>query len=689
MDFTREVNNYMNKRYYIIGAVVTILIIVGGLAYWKLGKKESVSEMKKEKYKINISEPLKAVASQEQDIKLGDLEKDKIEIIVGKGALDDGKEISVVTPRDVPESEADSRLADSPIEISSGEDPVRLDEKTTVNFKFNSASLPEGTQAHQLQVAYYSGEKWDYIKPLKVDIEKGIMTFETYHFSWYAPKVSDETKITEKWIHSQALDNVIRDGANDASAQVTDQIIGMTLGKMGITDEETQKKVMEKVAGAEKYKEIADLYKSGDTVGASQKIAILAGEKIAEIVPDSVWKGALEKVTGGADDIAKVSQAAGYAAEGKYKDAAKIIGEEIADKFLITTAGKIAVEAINGQIDSWKNEEVDAAYTAYKNGANGKFWGYSVDKGDFNAVWDQMRGVRRQLEIEAIRKENDAREEAGMPELSEREADLVRDRVKTAYQRQFAERDKKEDAIKKEEDKMKQIFDAFKKANLLDNTLGPKGLDKGFGYEEKLAVLNHFAQKIMQDTNRFEVSDKEGLVMETKISASDIAMGARIYFSEPDGKKKYEEYIKDRFGILPYPPLKELSGTWNGSITISDIIVSDELKAKAKDGKLDEGCDLTALEELKGKANPIKFELRPDGENGGMFVPIGDNDAKPKPFTYKDGKISVSISEDKTEGEMTFSAEKTKDGKFKLGGDMSVDYSGGQIKVKGTTSAQR
>jgi hypothetical protein len=672
-----------------LGILVILIVAGGGFAYWKLGGNLKKKETKKESYAINIAQPIRATVTADADAKLGDLEKDKVSITVVKGAFAGAQEISVLTPKDVPESEIDSKLVNSPIEISAGEKPVRLNEKTIVNFKFDPAALPKGTGAHQMQVAYYSGDKWEYIKPTSVDMEKGLMTFETYHFSWYAPKISDETKITEKWIHSQALDNVIRGGANDASAQVTDQIIGMTLGKMGITDEETQKKIMEKVAGAEKYKEIADLYKSGDTVGASQKIAILAGEKIAEIVPDSVWKGALEKVTGGADDVAKVAQAAGYAAEGKYKDAARIIGENIADKFLITTAGKIAVEAVNGQIDSWKNEEVDAAYAAYKNGANGHFWGYGVDKGDFNGIWDQMRGIRRQLEIEAIKKENETREEAGMPALSEKEANLVRDRVKNAYQRQFAERDKKEDAIKKEEEKMKQIFAAFKKANILDDTMGPDGLDKGLGYEGKMEVLNHFAQKIMSDTNRPEISDKEGLIMEIKISVTDIAIGARIYFSLPDGKKKYEDYIKERFGILPYPPLKELSGTWDGSITITDIIISDEYKAKVKEGKGEEGCDLTKLDELKGKVNPMKFELKPDGENGGMFVPVGGDGGKAVPFTYKDGMIEVPLTQDKAEGKMTFKAEKQPNGKFKLGGGMSVDYAGGQIKIKGSTTAQR
>jgi len=675
------------KKIWIV--VLSLVVLGGGTIYWNSVKIQKKEEVKKESYNINIAEPIRMIAKSDADVVLGNLEKDKVVVTVTRGAFDNTQEISIVTPRTIPDSEVDSKFVNSPIEISAGERPVRLNEKTTITFKFDPLSLPEGTEKDQMQVAYYSGDKWDYIKPISVDIAKGIMTFETYHFSWYAPKVSDETKITEKWIHSQSLDKVMRDGVNDVSSQVTDQIIGMTLGKIGITDEETQKKILEKVASAEKYKEIVDLYKSGDTQGASQKVAILAGEKIAEIVPESAWKGILEKVSGGSDNVAKVAEAAGYATEGKYKEAAKIIGENIADKFLITTAGKIAVEAVNGQINSWKNEEVDAAYTAYKNGANGHFWGYSVDKGDFNAVWDQMRGVRRQLEIEAIRKENEVREGVGMSVLSEKEEELVRERIKNAYQRQFVERDKKEEAIKKETEKLKQIFDAYRKAGMFDSTLGPQGLDKGFGYEEKLAVLNHFAQKIMQDTNRFEVSDKEGLTMESKISVSDIVAGARIYFSEPDGKKKYEEYIKERFGIMPYPPLKDLSGTWDGSITINDIIISDAYKEKVKDGKGEEGCDLAKLDEMKGKTNPMKFEIKPEGENGGMFIPIGEDNAKAVSFTYRDGIIEIPLTQDKMEGNITFKAEKQPNGKLKLGGAMDVRYAGEQIQIKGSTNAQR
>jgi hypothetical protein len=677
----------MKKISYSLFAIFLIALI-GTAAYWKFWK-GSAKNIKEDVYAINIAEPIHGIAKTDADLTLGNLDKDKVKISVGKGAFVNDQEISIITPKNIPESETDSQLANSPIEIFAGEKPVRLNAKTIIEFKFDPTVLPQETKDYQMQVAYYNGEKWDYIKPLKVDMEKGVMTFETYHFSLLAPKISDETKITEKWIHSQALDNVIRSSSNDVSDEITDQIISMTLGKIGIEDKEIRKKVFEKIANAEKYKEIHDLYKNGDIEGASQKVAILAGEKIVEVVPDSMWKGALENVIGGADDIAKVSQAAGYAAEGQYKEAAKIIGENIADKFLITTAGKIAVEAINGQIDAWKNEEVDAAYQAYKKGADGYFWGYNVDKGDFDGVWDQMRGIRRQLEIEAIAKENEIRTSGGMSELSEREEVLVRERVKNSCKRQFIDRENKEETIAKEEDKLKKIFDAYKKADMFSSVLGPAGLDKGYGYEEKLAILNHFAQKIMKDTNRSEISDKEGLIMETKISLSDIVIGAKRYFSEPDGKKRYEDYLKERFGVGLYPPLKDLAGTWDGSMVITDVIVSDEYKNKIKEGQGEEGCDLTKLDDLKGKSNPLKFDLKPNGKNGGMFVPIGDSDAKAMPFTYNNGEIEIPLNQDKAEGKMFFKAEKNESGGFKMIGSMYIDYAGGQIKIKGNTSAQK
>jgi hypothetical protein len=81
-------------------------------------------------------------------------------------------------------------------------------------------------------------------------------------------------------------------------------------------------------------------------------------------------------------------------------------------------------------------------------------------------------------------------------------------------------------------------------------------------FENKLNVLHHFANKMMSDTKRFDLSDKNGLIMDKAISVDDIALGARLYFSKPDGPKKYAEYLKTRFGISMAIDFASLAGNW-------------------------------------------------------------------------------------------------------------------------------
>lgn len=664
----------MSKNIYVMGVIVAIISILAGCTT----KNEKVVS----DYKMSIPDGITAVVMPDIGATLGSLEANDVEVNISSGAFENEQSITIKTPESIPSNIDDQKLVGSPIEIFAGENPVRLMNKTTVTFKYDKNLIPEDTDESAMRVAYYNGEKWDYIKPTAVDMDAGTMTFDTYHFSLLTPKIADKTKITEQFIHSQSLDNVIRDGVNNESDFITDQIVAMTLSKMGITDPDMQKKVFDKVASAQSYKEIYDLYQKGDTETASQKVAILAGQKIVEVVPASALKDALGGVVGAADDVAKVAEAAGYAAEGQYKEAAKIIGENIADKFLITTAGKIAVEVVDGQIQSWKNAEVDAAYQAYKKGANGYFWGYNVDPGDFNAVWDQMRGVGRQLEIEAIKKENDIRTAGGMPELSEREEALVRARVKIAYQKQFEKRSEKEDIIKKEEDKLKMIFDAFDKGDLMSNVLGPKALDKGYTYEQKLELLHHFAQKMMKDIDRKEITERE--FSDTQLSTNDLVFAAKKYFSEPDGKQKYEDYLKERFDIGLYPTIDEITGSWTGTLTITEVIASEEFKSAQTSGdSSDEGCDLISLEDLIGKPMPVTLLVNPTNKNGGMATLNASEDSKPMPFTYNNGEFEMVISQDGATGQINLTASKNENA-FAMNGGAYINYSNDEVKVRAT-----
>lgn len=612
-------------------------------------------------YTSSITEPLTSTVSPGSETTLGNIATDKVSISIAPDALPAETAVTVQTPTSVPKIFGDEiQPLWAPIEIAVGTTSTRLDEKATISFAFDPTLLEPGTVPSELRVMYFNGQEWEYIRPLMIDMTWWRVSFETYHFSLLGlNKIKDKTTLTEEWIHSKTLDEELKKNLNKMSDHVTNQIIDLTLQKMGINDKSLKGQILADVLKDDSYKGIYDAYQKGDIVGMNQKIVLLSGKKIAKMVPDSAYKTALKTTLDLKGDIEAVSKAAGFAAEGRYEDAARIIGENIADKFLITTAGKIAVEVMQGQIDSRKNKEVEAAYMAYKNGADGYFRWYNVDPGDFNAVRDQMRGIRRQLEIDAIAKQNTIRRESGMEPLTAEQEEMVREWVKTSYQKQFETRKEREVEITKEEEKLRLIINGFAGADFFSDALGPVGLDKGYDFEAKLDILDHFARKMMQDTGRFNVSTKEWLLVEWALQITDLVQAARYYFSWPDGKKAYNQFLKDRFGIVIAPTLEELAGNRQGTATITSVVLSEEAKKQMAEGETSEWCDFSINpEELIGQSSPVSMTITPEGKEGGTLTIVSvdeewGGDTQTTPFMYDEGVLTASISQEWVSGKLT------------------------------------
>lgn len=618
-------------------------------------------------YEQKISSPLNGLVNTDQDLSLGDLQTNQVGLIVKKWALWSGTVITVQHPSKTPKIFAEQvQTLGAPIEINAGEIPIRLDEKAVVTFAFDPKVLSPDTFPSELRVVYFNGQEWETIRPLSVDMTWGIVTFETYHFSLFGlNKIKDNTKITEEWIHSKTLDEELKKNLNSASDHVANQIIDLTLQKMGITDKSLKGKILSDVLKDDSYKKIYDAYQKWDVAELNQRINLLASKKIVQNVPSSVFKTLLAGTIDAKDDIEAVSKAAGFAVEWRYEDAARIIGENIADKFLLTTATKIAAEVMQWQIDSRKNKEVEAAYMAFKNGADGYFWWYNVDPGDFNSVWDQMRGIRRQLEIDAIAKENAIRRESWMPALTSAQEDMVREWVKASYEKQFALRKEREIEITKQEEKLRLIIAWFAQADFFDSTLWPVGLDKWYDYDSKLDVLDHFTRKMMDDTGRFDVSEKEWLLVDWALQITDIVQAARLYFWWPDGKKAYQKFLKDRFGIVIAPALEDLQGEWKWTATVTAVELSEEAKAQVAKWEKPEGCEFDInLEELIWQSNPIAMTITPIGKEGGSLLmksidEEGWGDTQQTTFTYSEGVLTATISQEWVAGQinMTMSEE--------------------------------
>lgn len=639
-----------------------------------------------------IAQPLEGETGQ-ADVLLGRTEKDGASVTVAKGSFSTSTKVELVTPEKIPAYDKDTaEMVGAPIEIAATGKPVRLEDKATVAFK-----IPAGTTSAddiaRLRVAYYNGQEWDYLKPDNVDVTSGVMTLGLYHFSLLAPtKLKGDDKITNDWIKAKAL----QDGLNKDIAKPHDaysaQALDLSMEKLGINDTETKNQVLRSMLDDPEYKAMEGYYKTNNQV-FDDKLKTLIGKKIVGQVPAPLIKNALKalKVTGA---TAAISKAAGNAVEGEYKDAAKEIGDFITNQFILGVAGKAAVAITNYEIRTWKNSEVEAAFKAYRDGSSGYFYGYNNDAKDFDAVWDQMRGIRRQIELEAIRQANAVRRDSGMEPLSEAQADALRNQLKEQYRKQFATRLERENELAEQEKKLIRIMDGLKAGGIFDSATGPIGLDKGFDHETKLDVVGHFIDKMMKDINRFDLTDKAGLVAEKAVSVDDLVQGVRIYFSGPNGKKDYAKFLKDRFNVSLYPTLKELEGAWSGQMTITDVIVSDELKKaqeeqKASGKKEDEGCDLDIdFEKLKGKQSPMEFNLKASGETGGTLTIKNGDKTNEVPITYDQGVLSGSFTQDEAVATIAFDASKDDDDKPKIGGGLSIDYKG-MLKIKASVAASK
>jgi len=221
--------------------VFLVLVIGGGSLYFLTSVKSNSTVWK---YDKKIAVPLKVTSGKNNDATIGDLKTNGVYVVLPKGTFDTDTAIELKTPDKVPNYiKSEMTPLGSPIEISAGDRPIRLNEKIKIIMTYDPTILPKDTEVKKIRVLYYDGTNWESIRPVSVNLEKSQVVFESYHFSFFGlNQVGDETKITENWIKSDAFDKTLRKGLNKKSDYITNQIIDMTLKKLGVSDESTKGK---------------------------------------------------------------------------------------------------------------------------------------------------------------------------------------------------------------------------------------------------------------------------------------------------------------------------------------------------------------------------------------------------------------------------------------------------------------
>ncbi len=519
-------------------SILVLLIVLSGCA---LG-----SSTKTWQYEQLVKEPI-VVSVADKD---ANLDTQQFKINIPEGSL--AGAVSIVTPGSVPKISSNVMPLGAPLEISARDKPVRLDHLMTISVKVESGEIPKDVNPGDIYAVFYDGSKWEYFKPDKVDFQAGVVTFTTDHLTLFGTAKIPLEEYVKRRAHSETLAKVTQEKTDKVIDKLMEAAIDKTLKDgLGLDPESYKSKIMGSLMKKDEYKDMYDAIGEKDPAKFYEKMNELVGEALVENLPESQLTDAFKKFGDekGEDYMKNLgeyvkagSQAAGALAEGNYRQAVRYVGETFAKKFLAIQAARSVVEVMDYEIGLWKNDKIEAAYQAYKNGAEGNAFGYSVDKGDFEALWSQMRAIDERLEIEAVEKEKQIRLEGNAPLPSDREIQNIKDKVKADLKRMFEARAREDQEIEKREAELDKLFDAYKDADMFIDGLYRYSSSK-YDLETRFDSLLSIRDRILRDT--------DGNPKGRKVTNTLIIMLTRALLSGTmeEGQKEYAELLKKEFGV--------------------------------------------------------------------------------------------------------------------------------------------
>lgn len=516
-----------------------------------------------------IKEPLKATASSTQTVTVGDLATQQVKVVIPPGTLVAGTVVTVTNIENAPPMKRKvGTPVGAPVSISAGDKPTRLSELMTVTLKFDPSKLPSGTRADDLWATYYDGKDWQPFRPASVDLAAGTLTFTTDHLTGFGLVMPDVEEQIAQAVHSKVVAEVVQKEVlkNNIDDYMEEAIDNLLLKSLGMKEAAVKTKVVQSLLKDDEWGDVAVGFsdKTFDSVKVAQATSILVGKAVAQnvgsieleaLVGGSNVKESLKRGEG-VEWVKSVSETAAFVAEGRYRDAAEILGTKIAMEAPMVKAAVAAREVIQWRIDLWRNTGVEDALKIYRFGAEpGSILGIKevLDPGDFNGVWRNIEAVSRQLNIEAIARENKQRLEDGRSPLTGAEADKIRAGVKTEIEKQFKERVKQDVEIEKQ----KANLDKLLKDPAMQRVINGEccfGRDKSMDY--KVARLTHFQERVLNDTRGKFVST---LLM---------AQLANEWYGAPNAvqaRENYAQLMKKELGIYPpwwTPPVVKAAGKW-------------------------------------------------------------------------------------------------------------------------------
>lgn len=535
-----------------------------------------------------ISEPIE-LAYDGTEVTLGDYNIHGIEISVPADAFE--TPVTLVLSQPEEGIKYNSSLMDPagvPAAFRIKGDQLRSDLPLTIKLKLDAQQLEDLQETGGFRAGHYDETfGWTYGDVMELNEEEGYMVFQTYHNWLRAPAKLTREERVEQFAQKKALETWGAQQMGDEVANVTREMIReIMIQQFNATNESEIMKIAEAVIGeiesdALDYGKMVMQLKDGDFNGLVGSVT----DKLGGTLASKLASGTLETLFGQAGTAAA---AAGHLWEGDYSGAGKKIAEAIAESSTVYKVAKVWIDVVDTRISNWKNDEVEKAYRIYVDGAQSRSpWGYNVDPGDFEALYSQMRGVSRQLELEAIDRYANAR---GITtgEITADQRRQILAEVKARLKEQFQKRSQQEEELRQLEVDQREIIRQFEEWGLLRE--GSSWYPYNTSVEQMLQRLHGQMERIMRDTGRYDLvirrgdlhdqsrgMDYIGELKDSELLVPHLAelINTRYVFGEEAYRKKLLE--------LGYLTLELTPGVYTGQLVITDMPIKKALQQALAD----------------------------------------------------------------------------------------------------------
>ena len=496
------------------------------------------------------------------DAVVGDLEVDGVRVAVPASAVEQQSTLSLRTAESAPDADNEvGSLIGDPFEIDIDTAVKRFDDPVTATFQLTDQEWESVSSPADLQVAYYDGITWEYLPPTAIDVDQHTITFDTYHLSLLSKAEPTEEEIRRQVAHDIAVVDVSVD-KNAALRSTTESLVKSVMGEN--IDTSLLRDIVEGMLDQNDYTQMLKAAANGN--GAEFETQFIAS--YTQVTANTLYKysadfaGNLGDLGASLGLVGAFGSSTSFIADGDYQAAA----EELAKGIIQTNPlGKMlltAVKVTDRQIARWKNAEIEAAYAIFVHGKEPTipFWGYgSIEAGDFEQLWTEMRGVGRQIVIDAVADFTEA--EGRAPSDSER-AQLEAD-AKATLRSEFEERQAREADITKAEKRNLDFLKIAEDGNLL--TWSRYGFERdSMSYKDRVRQILDLRNRVLSDTKRR--MNFGGEDTDSEINAYTVS-GLITTFVR-DGEEAYREALAEQ-GLIEAFNLSNAVGTHTGTLTFS------------------------------------------------------------------------------------------------------------------------